>query len=274
MIDMTKEEIAEEIKKAETRAFWAKICISAGILIVLFVYRQKTYEIRWEELVLVALGVIPWFSSFMETFKLGKDGVEVKYLEDRLKALQDKVENEVQPIAEKAKEIATANETIVNDAVVKAEIANDAALRGVGKSPSSTDSAVVSSGRNRAPNRKNEVDPQKGKWGGKRVDEENGRRISVKVRTIKGEDYYRRLIVRVESTDPVNNPLRGKVIFHLHPSFKETVLKVDVRGGVAETSLVAYGAFTIGAEADEGRTKLEYDIAEDGANNPDPFYDR
>jgi hypothetical protein len=46
-----------------------------------------------------------------------------------------------------------------------------------------------------------------------------------------------------------------------------------VRRGVATARKRAYRAFTVGAEADEGRTRLELDLAQvPGA--PSPFKDR
>lgn len=77
----------------------------------------------------------------------------------------------------------------------------------------------------------------------------------------------------VESTDSAF-PLTDSVTFHLHTTFAKPVIKVKPSGNKAEINLVAWGAFTVGAETDEGNTKLELDIANLGANSDDPFYKR
>ena len=103
-------------------------------------------------------------------------------------------------------------------------------------------------------------DPQKGQWGGHAV--RNGRELSASIGPSKddGEDWYQIALV-VRSTDS-STPLTGIVKFHLHPTFP-TPVKVDVNNlGEAHLELLAWGSFTVGAEADEGRTTLELDLAE------------
>lgn len=56
-------------------------------------------------------------------------------------------------------------------------------------------------------------------------------------------------------------PLQGRVKFHLHSSFDPAVETVAVEDGQATLTLHAYGAFTVGAETDGGRTHLELDLA-------------
>jgi hypothetical protein len=69
--------------------------------------------------------------------------------------------------------------------------------------------------------------------------------------------------LRVYSTKPEEDPLPGTVQFFLHPTFKndQPVVKVGP-SGVAELLLTAWGAFTVGALTDDGKTKLELDLAE------------
>lgn len=116
----------------------------------------------------------------------------------------------------------------------------------------------------------NAADPQKGKWGGKSVN--NGRKLSAKVEKIPNENYVRRVIFRVSSTNQVEKPLKGKVVFHLHPTFTRQIREADVVDGIAEISLVAYGAFTVGAEADNGGTLLEFDLVD--LDDGDSFFKR
>jgi hypothetical protein len=103
-------------------------------------------------------------------------------------------------------------------------------------------------------------DPQKGRWGGR--SEANGRRLTAKVTPAPGTPAWFLVHLEVTSLDPVNQPLTGNVIFHLHPTFDppdRTVAAVDNK---AVLDIYAYGAFTVGAEADNGSTRLELDLAE------------
>ena len=102
-------------------------------------------------------------------------------------------------------------------------------------------------------------DPQKNQWGAQ--PEANGRRLSATVDCLPGQSEWFRVRLRVESTDPAH-PLKGTVCFHLHPTFRNTEPIVEVVRGVAEYVVVAWGAFTVGAEADDGQTKLELDLAD------------
>jgi hypothetical protein len=102
-------------------------------------------------------------------------------------------------------------------------------------------------------------DPQKHQWGEKA--EVNDRKLSAKVTEVNWTRDYFNVELEVRSINP-DKPLQGKVIFHLHPSFRNSDPEVDVIGGVAKLNLLAYGAFTVGAEADNGETRLELDLAE------------
>jgi hypothetical protein len=58
-------------------------------------------------------------------------------------------------------------------------------------------------------------------------------------------------------------PLEDEVVFHLHPTFTKNVVHVPAKNGRARLSLGGWGAFTVGAEADGGRTTLELDLSKD-----------
>jgi hypothetical protein len=100
-------------------------------------------------------------------------------------------------------------------------------------------------------------DPWKRCFGEKR--ENNDRRLSAEVMPVAGEEGWYRIRLWVASTSEVK-PLKGKVRFFIHPSFGAAKPFVDVVGGIAELRLKAWGAFTVGALADEGETELEYDL--------------
>jgi hypothetical protein len=61
--------------------------------------------------------------------------------------------------------------------------------------------------------------------------------------------------------DPKSAALERNVVFHLHPTFRASVKTVKVRESKATLRLSAWGAFTVGAIADEGATRLELDLA-------------
>jgi hypothetical protein len=99
-------------------------------------------------------------------------------------------------------------------------------------------------------------DPEKGKWGG--MPEANGRKLQAEVREIE-PDWFE-VTLTVESTDP-ERPLTGTVVFHLHPSLYPQVRRVRAKENAAILAFESYGAFTVGVEADGGKTRLELDLA-------------
>lgn len=108
-------------------------------------------------------------------------------------------------------------------------------------------------------------DPQKGRWGGKIT--WNGRTVSADVRPIS-DDWFD-ITVQVQGQPP----LTEAVTFYLHPSFVPGVQTVPPVDGVAVLRLQGWGAFTIGAVSDSGRTILEIDLAE-VSNAPEKFRER
>jgi hypothetical protein len=105
-----------------------------------------------------------------------------------------------------------------------------------------------------------EDDPQKGQWGGQA--ENNLRRLSATVTESPIPGFYE-VTLKVVSLNK-DLPLKGLVKFHLHPTFQNPSPVIAAQNGEAVLQLpYVYGAFTVGAEADEGKTKLEYDLAED-----------
>lgn len=104
-------------------------------------------------------------------------------------------------------------------------------------------------------------DPWKGQFGGKPI--ANRRKLEAEVSRIAGTSDLFSIRLCVSSTNPTRDPLRGVVQFFLHDTFENYRPIVSVGSkGVAELKLRAWGAFTVGVLADEGRTKLELDLAE------------
>ena len=102
------------------------------------------------------------------------------------------------------------------------------------------------------------ADPQKGKWGGASVS--NGRELKGKVTEIEGDQQWFnvRLVVQAVEGAP---PLEGDVVFHLHDTFADQNPVVVATNGRAVLERLAWGAFTVGAEADHGATRLELDLS-------------
>ena len=105
------------------------------------------------------------------------------------------------------------------------------------------------------------ADPNKHQFGGRPI--RNGRELSATVTPVDSAGTWFRVVLRVA-------PAAENVTFHLHPTFPQTTVEVTPANGVAELERIAWGAFTVGATTDGGRTQLELDLAEfDGA--PEPF---
>ena len=114
-------------------------------------------------------------------------------------------------------------------------------------------------------------DPQSGRWGGKR--ESDHRLISVgQIRPLRADPDNYRIPLQVRSTDPQRHPLQGKVRFHLHSSFSPQLQEVVVRDGIARLVLIGFGAFTVGAETDDG-TRLELNLADPDIDAAQAFKD-
>lgn len=99
-------------------------------------------------------------------------------------------------------------------------------------------------------------DPQKGRWGGRsRV---NDRELTATVRELEPDWFEATITVR--STSP-EKPLTGDVIFHVHPTIRPTVRRASAVNNAASIKVQSYGAYTVGAQADSGKTQLELDLA-------------
>lgn len=106
----------------------------------------------------------------------------------------------------------------------------------------------------RAPIRDPE-DPQSGRWGGK--SRQNGRVLGADVEEL-GDGWYALTLWVKRIKGP---PLKGSVTFHLHDTFDPDQRTVRALKGTATLELESYGAFTVGAEADGGKTVLELNLA-------------
>jgi hypothetical protein len=101
-------------------------------------------------------------------------------------------------------------------------------------------------------------DPQKGRFGS--IEEFNGRRIGAVVEASSVQSNWCKVSLTVTSL-PGFPQLSGQVHFFLHNSFRPDYYVVQAINGEAPLLLRAWGAFTVGAVADDGQTVLELDLA-------------
>jgi len=146
------------------------------------------------------------------------------------------------------------------EAKTAARIAEDAAMYGIAHQPEAETLPQVEAreaiGRGADPD-----DPWKGRFGGKA--EHSGRRLRAEVSAIPGREDRFVVHLQVEATSPGRNPLAGSVQFFLNQSFSNSAPVVPVGpNGKAELHLAAWRAFTVGALADDGETRLELDLSE------------
>lgn len=111
-------------------------------------------------------------------------------------------------------------------------------------------------------------DPHKGQFGGEAA--RAGRRLTARVSPAPSPEWF---LVDLSVEGDTSTPLVGEIEFHLHPTFKPSVVRVIVEKGRAACSVSAWGAFTAGAIADNGLTRLELNLA-DLPDAPMVFRDR
>lgn len=101
-------------------------------------------------------------------------------------------------------------------------------------------------------------DPNKNQFG--KCNSAGGLVLDATLKPAGDGSAYLDVKVVVRSEGQRRAPLTGAVDFFLHPSFPFPKRRVPVRNGRAILNLRAYGAFTIGAVADNGKTSLELDL--------------
>ena len=102
-------------------------------------------------------------------------------------------------------------------------------------------------------------DPEKGKWGGKSLN--NDKRITASVIPFENNNNLFKITLAVYSVNSAKQ-LTGKVTFHLHPTFINPERRIEAENGIAKLNMIAYGSFTVGVQTEDG-TKLELDLSED-----------
>ena len=90
---------------------------------------------------------------------------------------------------------------------------------------------------------------------------DKNRQITAQVESLENTSLYK-IMIKVSSTNPQSDPLKGKVEFFLHPSFPNNQPIIEVINGEAILPLLSYGSFTLGAYTDDG-AHLKLDLAKD-----------
>lgn len=91
---------------------------------------------------------------------------------------------------------------------------------------------------------------------GKAAQEDNGRKFEAEI----SFDLATTLVINLRVRRLKGEPLQGPVIFCLHPTFNNPVVRVNAKGDLAETEISAAGCFTVIAILDGGKTILSYDL--------------
>lgn len=178
-----------------------------------------------------------------------------------IQTLTDKVLKEVKEArqdAMDAKQTASEVIAVAKEAKNDARIAQDAADYGVTSKPPESIKRAFAAAPAIQPGNVDD-DPWAGQFGGR--SEANGRVLEARITQISDRPGWCSVWIGVRSTSPDKNPLKGFVDFYLHPTFNNSKPHVHVVRGRAELNLKAWGAFTVGAIADDGKTLLELDLA-------------
>jgi hypothetical protein len=207
--------------------------------------------------------VLPWVSKF----KLGKDGsLEVELAVQRKEVA--KVKRELVETKQTAQEGTALAEKAIKTANVLKSVSG-IVMQEERKAPVLGETHRVSTFAATGLEDAVEIanDPQKGRWGGQ--SEVNGwKLVCGRVRAVNGTEDFFRVVLKLKSVD--HKEYEGRVKFHLHPSFRPDVYEEDIEKGRATLELLSYGAFTVGAEIDDG-TKLELDLAGKEVEAPERF---
>ncbi len=88
----------------------------------------------------------------------------------------------------------------------------------------------------------------------------NGKRLEAVVEPLGDDGRVCGVTLRVRAL-PGEAEVSGGVVFHLHPTFSQPVVRAQALDGVAEIRIIAAGAFTVGAVVEGDGTRLELDLS-------------
>ncbi len=184
---------------------------------------------------------------FDETTLLYLFGSAAVFLLTRTKSFQfGDLKFELQQMKDEIKE-ATLVANIAQDAIAMESSGRDASVR----SSESAEEIVPGDIHD---------DPWKGVFGGSPIDPGMGRMLTAEVEklaSLKGWYSVTLTVTGLPNAQALNGPIR----FFLHDSFVNDRPVVQAIDNRAVLHLKAWGAFTVGVLADDGRCKLELDLA-------------
>lgn len=194
-------------------------------------------KVETSTLYLLVIACVALVLPEIQKFSLGKDGIA---FEGRFNALDKKVTE----VTKGTEDLTTAIRNGVGGKAQAPQVASGTSAAAVAPTPPGPP--------------KDPDDPQAGRWGEK--DHVDDRRVTAKVTRSALQNGWFKVELLVESTN-TNRPLSGTVTFHLHPTFRESTAVRRVVEGRATLELLAWGAFTVGVETDDGKTQLELNLA-------------
>lgn len=215
-----------------------------AVVCLFFVVVEATGQIKGEGVtmaILLGVAILALLAPKIQNLTVGKDGI----VADLAERIDDSKKATVELDEQLSQQIAALFDRV--DALLKDTPKSDAAK-----------AFEARNGSDGLPAVSDEEDPQKGRFGGD--EEHNGRRLVATVEPSSVKSEWCKLTLRVVSTD-ATRPLVGKVKFFLHDTFQPDIYDIPIANNQAELVLRAWGAFTIGAIADNGATKLELDLA-------------
>lgn len=232
---------------------------SAAVLLAVYAF-SASKEIQWQVVTLAAIGALCFALPFFKKIDLKKDGGGAEFGSplEQIRAMLEEQDKKAE--AARTEMQKQTNQQVgqlaaqLEERQVSASSAKVQADKTIPKEPTLRDIEQT------LPSVTNPEDQQAGRFGGK--EENNGRRIVARTRKSAVNKDWVIVDLRVESTD--GTPLKGRyVYFFVHETFSPDAYRIatDKSGNAAEIELSTYGAFTAGAVADQGKTKLEIDLA-------------
>ena len=209
----------------------SEIVISAAAVVLAAVHMFFPDQLRLDSttLALLVIAAVPWLFPFLKSLTL--PGGAVFEFREQLRAVEKKV-----------------------------DVIEDRGLLPGRPEPTHATARQVGT-RDASEDDQWNTDPNRGKFGGN--PEANGRVLEAEIEPAVGESSAAcNIVLSVRSTDTTNRPLTGKVTFHLHPTFgARKQYDLPVVNGIARDKITSWGVFTVGAVADEGKTRLELNLA-------------
>jgi len=215
----------------------------------------------WEMIALVGLGILALAAPVLRKGEVGKDGGSFEF-DDPVAAIE-RLRDEAKAGREETflqtrQQIGALSAQVAGVVDLVAQASPD--RKGLRSRNDSKDRAhSIAQIKALLPEVTDRDDPQRGRFGGE--EEMNGRRLSAIVVPSSIGRRWRKVRMRVAGD--ADKALSRYVFFFVHDTFDPDVyrVKVDPATNAAELELASYGAYTIGAVADDGKTFLELNLA-------------